>query len=84
MSMSTQKNTLKIYDERPAASSHRKRRSELSWMGCAVNIQSLNSVARKGLTIISITAGARTFWKPVKDDWLGTLFAKPAQMKSLI
>ena len=27
---------------------------------------------------------SKDFWKPVKDDWLGTLFAKPAQMKSLI
>ena len=47
-------------------------------MACAVSIQLLNYAAGKASTIISTTAGARTFWKRVGNGCLATRFAKPA------
>jgi hypothetical protein len=81
MSMSNTENRSRIYAAKPAASSLPRRRSVLFWMDSGESVQSPNSaVARESIPICT-TAGARTFWRPVRSDCRAIPCEKPIQMR---
>ena len=84
MSMSNTENHVTDIRRKTRCKFSSEEKIRIVWMDCAVSIQSLSYVVRNELTIIFITAGAKTSWKPERNDWLATRFVKPAQMKWLI
>ena len=68
--------------ERDASITHPRRRSGLSWTGCAARIASRNCAVVRVFPKASTTNGQRTSWKRASDGWLATRPVRPQLTKS--